>query len=369
MCPWELAQSIEDLEERRLRALVAVATAVGKADDLAGVLEAAAEVTRRALEVSTVSISRWDREQHLVRTLINVGDLGPGEERWPEDEVYGLDDFPAVHGVLSLRLPHRTSIDDDRSDPAERELLAQLGKAWSAAVPIVVREVVWGELFVTRTADLAPIADGDVSFLEVVASQIALALGRAEAFADLRVAAYRDPLTGLANRRGFDERLAAALVGDAEVVVMFADVDGLKALNDARGHEAGDEALRAVAAVLDAVADETTLPARIGGDEFGFVVEGRDARAARALAEEVDRRLRDGSPVSLSWGIASTAEHERTAHALMRAADEAQYAAKRRGQRAADPIGEALRVIQPGPPTDAYGRDFDLGLAAALRRL
>lgn len=368
MCPYQPAQSIEDLEERRLRALVAVATAVAEADDLAGVLEAAAEVTRAALEVSTVSISRWDRDGACVRTLINVGDLAPHEVRWPEDEAYPLASFPALHAVLSFGLPHRTGADDPAADAAERELLAELGKAWSAAVPIVVRGAVWGELFVTRAAGLEAIADADVSFLEVVASQVAIALGRAEALADLRLAAYRDPLTGLANRRGFDERLAAALAGAAEVVVVFADVDGLKTLNDAQGHEAGDDALRAVAATLDAVGDEATLAARIGGDEFGLVLEDRGVAATEALAAEVDRRLAARRAVTLSWGIASTAAQPRTAHALMRAADEAQYAAKR-ARHATDPLGGAPRTTAPGAPTDAFGRDFARGLGAALRRL
>lgn len=367
----QLAQSIEDLEERRLRALVAVATAVGSAPDLAGVLESAAEATREALAVSSVSISRWDRDAHCIRTLINVGDLAPGEDRWPRDESYDLARFPAVASVLDRGLPHRTSIDDPDADVAERELLADLGKAWSAAVPIVLRGTTWGELYVTRAAGIEPLADVDVSFLEVVASQVALALGRAETFSDLQIAAYRDPLTGLANRRGFDERLAAAIEGAArEVVVMFADVNGLKALNDARGHDAGDQALRTVSATLANASDDAVLAARIGGDEFGLVLEDRDRPAAARLAGGVDRRLETGCAVTLSWGIASTAEQPRTAHALMRAADEAQYAAKRRGRSAAgDPVADALRSIVPGPPSDAFGRDFGQGLAAALRRL
>src|SRR3954453_20681967 len=95
-----------------------------------------------------------------------------------------------------------------------------------------------------------------------ICMQVALAIGRAELYSRLVDAAYRDPLTGLANRRAFDERLAQAVA--APVALLLGDVDGLKDLNDTAGHDAGDEALRTVACALAELEGVGGLAARIG---------------------------------------------------------------------------------------------------------
>ena len=86
--------------ESELRALIAVAGAVAAAHRLEDVLEVVAEETRRVVGASSVSISRWEREHDRVRTLINVGELGPGEERFPTGETYELADYPLAARLL-----------------------------------------------------------------------------------------------------------------------------------------------------------------------------------------------------------------------------------------------------------------------------
>src|SRR5207253_4373248 len=120
--------------------------------------------------------------------------------------------------------------------------------------------------------------------------------------------ARRDPLTGLANRRAFEERLHEELARGAPFGLAVLDLDDFKRVNDTHGHEAGDEVLRRVAAVLarGVRADEGVF--RIGGEEFAVLVAGdRDAvvrvaeRARAALL--VDRR---GQPLpTLSAGVAA----------------------------------------------------------------
>ena len=90
----------EGAQERRLRALSEVAGVVAAAHELDEVLEVAAEATLRVLGVSSLSISRWELDHGRLRTLINVGDLAPEEERWPADETYAIDDFPKAHALL-----------------------------------------------------------------------------------------------------------------------------------------------------------------------------------------------------------------------------------------------------------------------------
>jgi diguanylate cyclase (GGDEF)-like protein len=156
--------------------------------------------------------------------------------------------------------------------------------------------------------------------------------------------ATTDSLTGLFNPRAFHNELSHELVRTARYREPFSlllmDLDGLKRVNDQFGHEAGDEALRAVAEAIGSGLREIDLGARIGGDEFAVLAPRTDALAAIALAERlrtlvakgVDDRSGRGSTISI--GIASVGPSTGappTAASLMAAADAALYAAKRAG--------------------------------------
>ncbi|MFI5429481.1 GAF domain-containing protein [Aeromicrobium sp. UC242_57] len=106
-------------------------------------LELAAEHARRALGAASVSISRIDEEHDLVRTAINVGDLGSGEVRWPKDEVYPIEGDARLMGTMRQQRSLVDSINDPDCIPGERELLNRLGKGSSLATPIIVDGVVW----------------------------------------------------------------------------------------------------------------------------------------------------------------------------------------------------------------------------------
>jgi diguanylate cyclase (GGDEF)-like protein len=324
--------------QRRLAAMAAVATAVAGADELEEVLEVAAEQIRGALRVSSVSISRWHLAERLLQTLINVGELGPGEERWPVYETYDIAQFPLAHRVLREGRPHVTSLHAPNADAAERDLLIKLGKEWCAAFPIVYDGATWGEIYVTNAPGKPPLDAGELTFLADVCAQVSQAIGRAERFSQLLEVAYRDALTGIANRRAFDERLQEALAGDGPVGLLLGDVDGLKAVNDTHGHAAGDAALRQVGAALTEACGPGQSPARIGGDEFAVIVEGGSEDGDRALIAAIAAALRDaGVTVSLSWGATRGVSPHPEATELIRAADVAQYAEKRRHGAAAAP--------------------------------
>lgn len=149
--------------------------------------------------------------------------------------------------------------------------------------------------------------------------------------------AHTDALTGIGNRRAFDA-LVAELgqgrpeLGAREATVILVDVDGLKAVNDAGGHEAGDRALQAVARALSGQVRPEDLVARIGGDEFVVVVIGLSAEDAGGLTTRmVDAvSLVLGSEVTVSVG-ASTGAASEVGSGVLRAADRAMYAAKRGG--------------------------------------
>jgi diguanylate cyclase (GGDEF)-like protein len=156
--------------------------------------------------------------------------------------------------------------------------------------------------------------------------------------------ATTDPLTGLFNARAFHERLRQEL-GRAvryrePLSLLIVDLDGLKGVNDQYGHEAGDAALRLVAAAIRSGLREIDLGARLGGDEFAVLAPRTNEESVRVLAERLralvakDVNGLTGGGATISIGIASlvpSRDERPTPASLMAAADEALYSAKREG--------------------------------------
>lgn len=182
--------------------------------------------------------------------------------------------------------------------------------------------------------------------LEAIVRERTLELERSNR--QLAALSSTDALTGLANRRRFDEVWAeewqrAARQG-ASLALVLIDVDHFKAYNDHYGHQAGDECLRRLAAVLAGVARRAgELVARYGGEEFVVVLPGADATTAREFAErlrmavEAEAMPHAHSPaapvVTISMGVAAgQPRHETDAEALLKEADVALYLAKRQGR-------------------------------------
>jgi diguanylate cyclase (GGDEF)-like protein len=144
-------------------------------------------------------------------------------------------------------------------------------------------------------------------------------------------AADRDALTGIANRRAFDEAVRRAQSGPGEIAVLLVDTDRFKQINDSFGHAAGDAALRSIARALDGQVHERDLLARLGGDEFAVLLPEVTETAARETATRMVLAVRDipNCPATLSIGIA--VGHTTDLPHLLEQADAAMYRAKRRG--------------------------------------
>jgi diguanylate cyclase (GGDEF)-like protein/PAS domain S-box-containing protein len=185
---------------------------------------------------------------------------------------------------------------------------------------------------------------------------------RMEAEEQLRHQAFHDPLTGLANRALFTDRVEHALVLRGGVAVVFLDLDDFKAVNDSLGHLAGDALLQAVALRLTSALRPGDTIARLGGDEFAVLFEEAGAAVSAAdVAERVIAALQepfdlDGREVfvtaSIGIGVGEDAEE------LLRSADVAMYRAKASGKA-------QYVVYAPKMDDDLVGR---LELVADLRR-
>jgi diguanylate cyclase (GGDEF)-like protein len=191
----------------------------------------------------------------------------------------------------------------------------------------------WRNLFFLTGSALPLI--GTISFLLMCNDRINDELSRL---------AMLDPLTGVFNRRTFEEhaeRAIAKSVRDFSPLSLLAvDIDHFKHVNDEFGHEGGDEALRLVVAHLRATLADGCILSRIGGEEFAVLLPGADEHAARATAERLRRHL-ESAPLAIggrilflriSAGVATLDESTETLSTLLRAADRALYAAKRGGR-------------------------------------
>ena len=213
------------------------------------------------------------------------------------------------------------------------EVLRQAGANAVIVLPLVAAGERHGLLVVADRANHR-ISTEKAELLELLAGQAAGSLRMAAAVTELRERAARDPLTGLGHHATFYAEVpkarAAALDG-RRVVVLLADVDGFKAINDTRGHAAGDDVLRAVAGVLRSVAPAHGKAYRIGGDEFAILFEcSGEAEAWRVGWDlQAQSRTRLGTTMSIGLAMASAGESDEQ---LVARADAALYEVKRRGR-------------------------------------
>jgi diguanylate cyclase (GGDEF)-like protein len=350
------------IDDARIRSLAAAARALGRSAQLTTMVEIAAEEARKALDAASVSISRLEPGTGSVRTVINVGSLGPTEERWPSDELYHLDDFRRLQSVVADLQIWTMSLGDPDADPGEIKLLSALDKGSAMGAPLVVDGKLWGELYATRERGDLPFDDSDQAYTETLTAILAGAISRAVHVEALEQMAFRDPLTGLANRRELDRAIALAFDSITQrpgrrVIMVAVDVNGLKEVNDAYGHSEGDRLLTSVASLLQQTFSglHGSLVSRVGGDEFVVLIPGHDLDQVMATARQLcsdARDLRLGTGVAC--GVASTNPAEPlTAAALLSSADFALYQAKRRqltGPYLAAPGERLPPVVAPLEP-------------------
>ena len=151
--------------------------------------------------------------------------------------------------------------------------------------------------------------------------------------------ARRDPLTGLLNRRAFDERLREALARaeryGSRVGLLFLDLDGFKKVNDSEGHARGDALLQQCAERIQSVTRATDAAGRNGGDEFVVLLESiAEPKSAETYAARLLELCAEGEGlpgIDASLGIAVYPDHAGDAEGLTGAADAAMYEAKRAG--------------------------------------
>ena len=220
-------RSTAGMDVEALRAVLCVSQAMLSALHFEDAVVVVVEQSLVALEAASFSISRWERQRGVLRTLINVGELGPGEQRWPQNEEYPLADYRFVTDLLRQGRSYLSSIDDDDADPASLSLLRRLEKESQLAVPVMYEGAMWGQLWATGTRGRR-FGPDDVRVLEAIAAQVSVAIGRAVLLSEVSRNAYEDPLTRVGNRRALDECLRGLEDREGTPTLLVCDLDGLR---------------------------------------------------------------------------------------------------------------------------------------------
>jgi diguanylate cyclase (GGDEF)-like protein len=240
--------------------------------------------------------------------------------------------------LVSAPSAARRAFEERAPVSADAALLDELDRAGLPALdaiglPLVCDGIALGSIFVAM-----PEGQGLVVDVELVAAVADLA---ATAFATERrvmlthAEARRDALTGLPNRRAFDERLENLLAGNRRAAIALFDLDDFKHVNDRDGHEAGDAVLRAVARVAQRTLRATEELYRIGGDEFALVIESAEEAMPLVVERLRSALLLQRRPCllpTISVGVVEAPANGRTRSLLLAYADAALYAAKRAGK-------------------------------------
>ncbi len=235
----------------------------------------------------------------------------------------------------------------------------------SVAAPIRSGSETWGVVFAeTTNSELIP--RHAESGIEGLAELASLAIANDDARRRLESAASTDPLTGLANRRTFDERLRHEVSRSARagqpLSLVLADLDHFKMVNDTQGHQAGDQVLVEVASRLTELARVGDLVARVGGEELAWILTDTDSDGALRAAERArlairEREFTNVGSLTISLGVA-TADAGADAERLVGQADAALYWAKQHGR-------DQSRTWSPEIGADPSQRGRRTGVARA----
>jgi diguanylate cyclase (GGDEF)-like protein len=342
----DMSVALEQSKRRheQVSSLLSLSHAVAQAGTSEEVAERLVAMVPEVVDCDRVGVWLWDYLEQNLKTLTLSGRT-PEQADYLRDLAISPDDTP--HLAEMIAVPHPQFFEAQTEDPFIRDLMATLGMDALAIVPIVARDIFLGVLTVAVTDDpqrLRP--DGDLrERLTGVAALAATAIQNGQLVDKLRHKANHDALTGLLNRVGFrhhiDRILDPAHGGSARAGLLFVDLDEFKQVNDAYGHDAGDELIRKAAHRLEMTARAGDGVARLGGDEFAIILaDVGEADQLRAAENRVRAAFREpfslgdiAISVGASVGGGVWPEDGQTVNELLMHADAAMYEDKARGRR------------------------------------
>jgi diguanylate cyclase (GGDEF)-like protein len=319
---------------RVMTTLQSISRAVSSYLELDKILHNVIELLKDSFGYTYISIYLLDAE-----TLCLGAQVG-----YPRNTI--LHQIPVTSGVIgrATRTKQTQFLPDVARDPDFVPVAYEVKS--EICVPLLKENHVLGVLNV-ESDEKTGLAENDVDLLNTLAGSVAVAIDNARLHAEVKRMALTDVVSGLANRRAFDDFLETEIrrakrYGDPLSLIIL-DLDSFKQYNDTWGHPAGDMRLREIADLLRVKVRDPDIVARYGGEEFAVILPNTSKEGAVVLAERLrifaeehaPVRPEDGAPVSgytISLGVATFPEDADTLDGLLVAADNAELNAKRLGK-------------------------------------
>jgi diguanylate cyclase (GGDEF)-like protein len=289
----------------------------------------------------------------------SAGGTGSNDAEAASCQVVSPWDCPAMSTSQTHHFPDSGLLD---ACPFLRERADALDTPLTAlCIPMASRGQAVGVLHAVRPAT-EPIEKATRDSLRTIAERTGVTIGATRAFSKSQLQASTDPLTGLLNRRSFEERASIMVSSAQRFGLIMADLDNFKTLNDVYGHSAGDRALRRFAQVLRSATRPEDAVARIGGEEFVILVPFAGTQEAATLADRLRADLEDthhgAEPAfTVSLGVAEGSSLD-DLHSVIAAADRALFAAKAAGRDRVviAQAGDAASPAAPAAPAAPVAR-------------
>jgi diguanylate cyclase (GGDEF)-like protein len=305
--------------------------ALNRAVEMAGTIDGVYRVTGRAITNGTPNLDAElllaDSSEAHLKLAVAAG----GDGRRARCNVTTPRDCPAIRRAQTLLFQSSETLDAcPHLEGRER------GACSAVCVPVSVGGRSIGVLHAAAGLD-APPSTADAAALEAVATVVGSRIGMLRVMEATHLQAATDPLTGLLNRRSFENRALELIRTATPFAISMGDLDNFKRLNDTHGHDAGDRALRSFAQTLRATLRDEDIVCRYGGEEFVIVFPRRSATDAAAALTRVQQELllstARGSiaPFTVSFGVAQSDQGSDLAE-LCQIADAALFRAKRQGR-------------------------------------
>ena len=315
--------------------LQSVSDAVTSSLELNEILQNILKLLKDACGYSYISVYLLDED--VLRLGAEVG--------YPDDLV--ITRIPISSGVVgrTVRTKETQFISDVNNDPsfmrASYEVKSEI------CVPLLKNDHVLGVLNV-ESKEENPLDENDMNLLNALAAPLAVAVDNARLHAEVKTMALTDSVSGIANRRAFDEVLHTELIRaqryNIPLSLIIMDLDSFKQFNDQHGHPAGDVRLKEIAELLKENVREPDIAARYGGEEFAVILPNTSKGGAIRLAQRLCKSAELKSPghlntddgaipgYTISLGVATFPDDAATANDLLLAADNAELIAKRLGK-------------------------------------
>lgn len=292
--------------------------------------------------------------------LLEGGTLYLGAQLgYPDTQI--IYELPINSGVIGrtarnkkIQFIHDVSTDSDFL-PASYEVKNEI------AVPLLKDNHVLGVLNVESKGDV-PLTENDVNVLNTLAGSVAIAIDNARLHAEVKLMAMTDVISGLANRRAFDEILEAEITRASRysqpISLIILDLDSFKEYNDKWGHPAGDVRLKEIADLLRANVRDPDMAARYGGEEFALILPNTSKGGAIRLAERLRQSAESSAPqkngdnypipgYTISLGVATFPDDAISMEELLLMADNAELMAKRLGKNQVYAVNSANKIQRP----------------------